>query len=164
MATPSSSMTSPSPPLPNLPPPQPTNGVVLSDFEREERNKAVNKFMARAEISMVSVSFIFNTFGDDPHAFPRRLGPRQTHTSPVVSAPIVVPCTFRHLLGVCALFRLLTALLFFALLGNARTKGPSLLCVLQGRKQRSSRIPPRTRGAITRTVLAALFDALYRQA
>ncbi|KAF9533916.1 hypothetical protein CPB83DRAFT_415276 [Crepidotus variabilis] len=58
MATPSSSATSPSPPmayLHHLPAPQQSLQVNISDtFERDQRKKAIDKFLARAEISMVT--------------------------------------------------------------------------------------------------------------
>ncbi|EGN99499.1 hypothetical protein SERLA73DRAFT_168904 [Serpula lacrymans var. lacrymans S7.3] len=58
MATPSSSVTSASPPMAYLQPHNtalsPTSTVDLDLPEREERKKAVQKFLARAEISMVT--------------------------------------------------------------------------------------------------------------
>lgn len=58
MATPASSATSPSPPMPYLahgPIVQPPPLSTLD--ERELRRKAVQKFLARAEISMVRAFF-----------------------------------------------------------------------------------------------------------
>ena len=63
MATPSSSTTSPSPPMAYLshlshlshaPGQQQASMVSQNEIDREQRNKAVQKFLARAEISMVS--------------------------------------------------------------------------------------------------------------
>ncbi|KAF9446832.1 hypothetical protein P691DRAFT_672726 [Macrolepiota fuliginosa MF-IS2] len=58
MATPTSSATSPSPPMPYLShgsiTDQPSPGSPLDPHERENRKKAVQKFLARAEISMVT--------------------------------------------------------------------------------------------------------------
>ncbi|RDB26379.1 hypothetical protein Hypma_006752 [Hypsizygus marmoreus] len=58
MATPSSSATSPSPPMTYLQhppaPSQPTTSASADPLEREQRQKAVQKFLARAEISMVT--------------------------------------------------------------------------------------------------------------
>ncbi|KAF9036218.1 hypothetical protein BJ165DRAFT_1354670 [Panaeolus papilionaceus] len=58
MATPSSSATSPSPPMAYLAPgpgSQQSDSTTSSDtFEREQRQKAVQKFLARAEIAMVT--------------------------------------------------------------------------------------------------------------
>ena len=60
MATPSSSTTTPSPPMPYLShlshaPGQQQASMAISqnEIDREQRNKAVQKFLARAEISMV---------------------------------------------------------------------------------------------------------------
>lgn len=58
MATPASSATSPSPPMAYLshtpPIPQATTSAAADVHERDQRQKAVQKFLARAEISMVS--------------------------------------------------------------------------------------------------------------
>lgn len=58
MATPASSATSPSPPMPyrtHVPAPQqPQAGPSTDPNEHEQRKKAVQKFLARAEIAMVS--------------------------------------------------------------------------------------------------------------
>ncbi|KAF8150024.1 hypothetical protein B0H34DRAFT_785256 [Crassisporium funariophilum] len=59
MATPSSSATSPSPPMPYLPhapghQQQAASSTSSDEVEREQRKKAVQKFLARAEISMVT--------------------------------------------------------------------------------------------------------------
>lgn len=58
MATPSSSTTSPSPPIAYLAsqPLHPSASASTDPSERENRKKAVQKFLARAEISMVCVS------------------------------------------------------------------------------------------------------------
>ena len=60
MATPSSSATSPSPPMAYLQPmsasQQPVPPNVSDSLERDQRKKAVDKFLARAEIAMVSAS------------------------------------------------------------------------------------------------------------
>ena len=60
MATPSSSGTSPSPPIAYLQPmsasQQSAPPNVSDSLERDQRKKAVDKFLARAEIAMVSVS------------------------------------------------------------------------------------------------------------
>ncbi|KAF8910603.1 hypothetical protein CPB84DRAFT_1842591 [Gymnopilus junonius] len=58
MATPSSSATSPSPPMPYLHPGPPSQQASASSqadpVDQEQRKKAVNKFLARAEVAMVT--------------------------------------------------------------------------------------------------------------
>lgn len=57
MATPSSSVTSASPPATCLHSASPSLSTDIDPLEREERERAIQKFMARAEISLVSDQF-----------------------------------------------------------------------------------------------------------